>query len=74
MNFDWRLYISVALVFMLMWGGCGLVSGDGFFGGIEKQFEAIGNIVVYIIKTLVFWGVLCLIFDLVTRPKRKPKE
>jgi hypothetical protein len=49
--------IQIALICMCIWGGLGLIEGKGFFGGIENRFEAIGDIVVMVLKGLVFIGV-----------------
>ena len=55
--------IQVAIVFLVIWGIFGLLSGDGFFGGIAKQFDAIGEIVAMVLKGAVFLGVGWLILD-----------
>ena len=55
--------IQIALVFMFIWGVYGWIQGDGFFGGIGKQFDAIGDIVVMVLKGVVFMGVGWFIFE-----------
>lgn len=57
------LYIPIALAFMFMWGINGCFEGDGFFGGIDKQFDAIGDIVVLVLKGALFIGVGWFIFE-----------
>jgi len=54
------IYIGVGL--LVLWGIVGLVKGDGFFEGIEKQIDAIGDIVSWLIKVglafLVLWFII----------------
>ncbi len=39
---------------MILWGIFGLIEGDGFFGGIGMQIDAIGDIVSLVIKFVLF--------------------
>ena len=55
--------IIFALFLMIGWGLLGLVNGDGFFGGIGQEFDAIGDIFAMVVKGLVFIGVGWLILE-----------
>lgn len=56
---------GLVLIFLVIWGIIGLINGDGFFGGIIDNIQAIGNIIVNLIQSLFVIGiiwVLILIF------------
>ena len=55
--------ITGAVIFMIGWGLLGLFNGDGFWGGIGIQFDAIGDIFVSLLEGLVFIGVCWLIIQ-----------
>ena len=55
--------IIFALFLMTGWGLLGLVNGDGFFGGIGQEFDAIGDLFAMVVKGLVFIGVGWLILE-----------
>ena len=55
--------IKIAIIFMVGWGLLGLFNGDGFFGGIGREFDAIGDLVAMVVKGLVFIGIIWFIFE-----------
>jgi uncharacterized membrane protein len=63
--------VQVAIGLMVMWGIFGLVRGDGFFGGILLQIDAIGDIVSLVLKGALFFGVIWFISSLF---KKKDKD
>lgn len=50
--------LSVIAVLCILWGIFGLVDGDGFVGGISKQFSALFEIIKIVL------GILIVIFFL----------
>lgn len=74
---DWgnlRLIIIGALVFIASWGVMGLIEGDGFFGGIGKQFDAIGRLVAMVLKGAVILGALWLGVQWLSSKEHKPEK
>jgi hypothetical protein len=70
MNEKLKEYLTIAIFFIVLWGIFGLLSGDGFFGGIGKQIDAIGDIVSFIIKAAIFIGVIWFIISLFGKDKK----
>lgn len=64
MNDKIKSYIAIAIVFMIVWGVFGLIEGEGFFGGIGMQIDAIGDIISGIIKAAIIFGVIWFIIEL----------
>lgn len=71
MKDDLKGIIGVAIFLMILWGLTGLIGGDGFFGGIGKQIDAIGDIISYIIKAALFFGVIWLIITVFGKKDKK---
>lgn len=67
-------YIGIAIFFMVGWGISGLIGGDGFFGGIGKQIDAIGSIVSIIIKVATVIGVIWLFSEMFKKNEDKDKS
>lgn len=57
-------YIGIATFFLVLWGIGGLIGGDGFFGGISEQIDAIGSIISKIINFALVIGVIWVILEL----------
>tara|TARA_B110000211_G_C13859301_1_gene455763 strand:- start:425 stop:643 length:219 start_codon:yes stop_codon:yes gene_type:complete len=71
MKEEYKRYIGIAILFMGLWGISGLINGDGFFGGIEMQIDAVGDIVSSVIKGALIVGVIWFISTLF---KKKYKD
>ena len=51
----------VVICFLILWGVDGLIRGNGFFGGIAGQIEAITNIVFFIVIIGLILGGIWLV-------------
>ena len=74
---DMQWFVPVAIFLMVIWGITGLFQGDGFFGGIGKQVDAIGDIIAWAIKGGLVIGGIWLIgqfFNKREERKRKNKN
>jgi len=69
MREEFKGYIGIAIFLMVLWGIFGLIGGDGFFGGIGQQIDAIGDIVSLIIKFALVIGVIWFISTLFKKKK-----
>ena len=56
-------FIVVAIFLMVLWGIQGAIEGDGFFGGIGNQIDAIGMIVSYVIKIALVLGIIWFLVE-----------
>lgn len=70
MNDKLKNYFGIALFLIVIWGIIGLIRGDGFFGGIGIQIDAIGDIVSLIIKGVLFIGLIWFILNLFNKKKK----
>lgn len=66
--------VPVAIVLMVIWGIVGLFEGDGFFGGIGKQIDAIGKIVAWAIKGGLVVGGIWLIGQYFNKREERKRE
>ena len=64
MNEQLKNIIGIAIILMIIWGIIGLIGGDGFFGGIGNQIDAIGDIVSFIIKAVLIMGVIWFLIQI----------
>ncbi len=71
MKEEFKGYIGIAIFLMVIWGVFGLIGGDGFFGGIGMQIDAIGDIVSLVLKVALLFGVIWFISTLF---KKKDKN
>jgi hypothetical protein len=67
-------FISIAIGIVIIWGITGLFKGDGFFGGITKQIDAIGDFISLIIKGALIIGFVWLIFYLLDSKRKEDKK
>ena len=57
-------FIGIAAFILILWGIFGLISGNGFFGGIGKEIDAIGDLVALALKIALIIGVIWLVYAL----------
>ena len=59
--------LSVVAVLCVIWGLFGLIGGDGFIGGIGKQFNALFEIIKIALGILV-------VFFIISQANKKDKQ
>jgi len=64
-------FVPVGIILMILWGLVGLITGDGFFGGIGKQFDAIGELISLGLKLGAVILILWLIFNYLNNKDKK---
>lgn len=62
--------IGIIVGLLVIWGIFGLANGDGFFGGIGVQIDAIGDLVALLLKVAIGIGIIWLILNQLSKDKK----
>lgn len=61
--------IGIVIILLILWGVKGIIVEEGFFGAINLQLYAIGELISFVIKIAIIMGIIWLMFFLFVKNK-----
>lgn len=69
MNDEVKGIIGIVIILLILWGVKGIIVGEGFFGAINLQLYAIGELISFVIKFTIIIGIIWLMLFLFGKNK-----